>query len=138
MVAWITVVHQIGSALAAYFAGVQRIAFDTYFESFILAGSLLISVTVLVLFIGTGREQDAEPAIIGARGRFALTRDIASSAAGGRLGGGHLLHLGFGRRGAESEPDPVTPPFSPVFDRVGQRNGGVGDHLKKCDPLLRG
>jgi predicted MFS family arabinose efflux permease len=65
MVAWITVIHQIGSAGAAYFAGVLRIAFDTYFEAFIISGMLLVAVAVMVLFIGAGRgrEQEAEPAI---------------------------------------------------------------------------
>jgi sugar phosphate permease len=66
MVAWITVIHQIGSASAAYLAGVLRIAFGTYFEAFILSGFLLIAVAVMVLFIGTGHQPDAEPAIIGA------------------------------------------------------------------------
>jgi predicted MFS family arabinose efflux permease len=66
MVAWITVIHQIGSASAAYLAGVLRIAFGTYFEAFILSGFLLITVAIMVLFIGAGREQDVEPAILGA------------------------------------------------------------------------
>jgi len=65
MVAWITVIHQIGSASAAYLAGVLRIAFGTYFEAFIISGMLLVAVAVMVLFIGAGRgrEQEAEPAI---------------------------------------------------------------------------
>jgi sugar phosphate permease len=65
MVAWITVIHQIGSASAAYLAGVLRIAFATYFEAFIISGMLLVAVAVMVLFIGAGRgrEQEAEPAI---------------------------------------------------------------------------
>ena len=41
MVAWITVVHQIGSASAAYLGGVLRIAFGTYLEAFMLSGMLL-------------------------------------------------------------------------------------------------
>jgi hypothetical protein len=53
MVAWITVIHQIGSASAAYLAGVLRIAFGTYIEAFI--GILLIIAAVMVLFIGAGR-----------------------------------------------------------------------------------
>jgi sugar phosphate permease len=49
MVAWITVIHQVGSASAAYF------------EAFVLAGLLLIGAAVMVLFIGvSGR--GAEPA----------------------------------------------------------------------------
>jgi sugar phosphate permease len=65
MVAWITVIHQIGSASAAYFAAVLRIAFGTYFEAFIFSGMLLIAVAVMVLFIGVGngREPEVEPAI---------------------------------------------------------------------------
>lgn len=62
MVAWITVIHQIGSASAAYFAGVLRIAFGTYIEAFIAAGILLIAAAVMVLFVGagrTGREREA-------------------------------------------------------------------------------
>jgi sugar phosphate permease len=65
MVAWITVIHQIGSASVAYFAGVLRIASGTYFEAFIFSGMLLIAVAVMVLFIGAGRarEPKAAPAI---------------------------------------------------------------------------
>jgi sugar phosphate permease len=65
MVAWITVIHQIGSASAAWFAGVSRIAFGTYFEAFILAGMLLVAVAVMVLFvnIGRGREPEVETAV---------------------------------------------------------------------------
>ena len=55
MVAWITVIHQIGSASAAYLAGVLRIAFGTYIEAFIMSGILLIIAAVMVLFIGAGR-----------------------------------------------------------------------------------
>jgi sugar phosphate permease len=65
MVAWITVIHQIGSASAAYFAAVLRIAFGTYFEAFIFSGMLLVAVAVMMLFIGAGhgREPEVEPAI---------------------------------------------------------------------------
>jgi hypothetical protein len=65
MVAWITVIHQIGGASAAYLAGVLRIVFGSYFEAFIVSGMLLIAVAVMVLFIGAGRgrEPEVEPAI---------------------------------------------------------------------------
>jgi sugar phosphate permease len=65
MVAWITVIHQIGSASVAYFAAVLRIAFGTYFEAFIFSGMLLVAVAVMMLFIGAGhgREPEVEPAI---------------------------------------------------------------------------
>ena len=54
MVAWITVIHQIGSASAAYLAGVLRIAFGTYLEAFMLSGVLLIAAALMVLFVGAG------------------------------------------------------------------------------------
>ena len=60
MVAWITVIHQVGSASAAYFAGVLRIAFGTYFEAFIISGMLLVAVAVMVLFIGAGHGREPE------------------------------------------------------------------------------
>ena len=62
MVAWITVIHQIGSAAAAYFAGVLRIAFGSYFEAFMISGMLLVAVAVMVLFIGAGRGREPEVA----------------------------------------------------------------------------
>jgi hypothetical protein len=55
MIAWITVIHQIGSAPAAYLAGVLRITFGTYIEAFILSGILLIAAAVATLFIGAVR-----------------------------------------------------------------------------------
>jgi sugar phosphate permease len=61
MVAWITVIHQVGGALAAYLAGVSRGAFGTYLEAFVFSGLLLIGAAVMVLFIGVGG-REAEPA----------------------------------------------------------------------------
>ena len=55
MVAWITVIHQVGGALAAYLGGVLRIAFGTYLEAFMLAGLLCIGAALMVLLIGAGR-----------------------------------------------------------------------------------
>jgi hypothetical protein len=49
-----------GSAVAAYFAGVLRIACGTYFEAFILSRMLLVAVAVMVLFIGAGRRPNVE------------------------------------------------------------------------------
>src|SRR5882672_3876321 len=46
MVAWITVIHQIGGASIAYLAGVLRIGFGTYFEAFMLAGLLCIAAAI--------------------------------------------------------------------------------------------
>ena len=63
MVAWITVIHQIGSASAAYLAGVLRIAFGTYLEAFMLSGVLLIAASLMVLFVGVrGRVRSPEVA----------------------------------------------------------------------------
>jgi len=61
MVAWITVIHQIGGASVAYLAGVLRIGFGTYFEAFMLAGLLCIAAALMVLLIGIGRGGVAEP-----------------------------------------------------------------------------
>jgi sugar phosphate permease len=61
MVAWITVIHQIGGALAAYLGGVLRISFGSYFEAFLFAGLLCFAAALMALFIGVGR-RDAEPA----------------------------------------------------------------------------
>ena len=57
MVAWITVIHQIGSASSAYVAGLLRLDFGTYFEAFILSGTLLIGAAFMVLLIGSGRNR---------------------------------------------------------------------------------
>jgi sugar phosphate permease len=55
MVAWITVIHQVGGALAAFLAGVLRISYGSYLEAFMLSGLLCILAAVMVLFIGAGR-----------------------------------------------------------------------------------
>jgi len=61
MVAWITVIHQIGGASAAYLGGLLRIGFGTYLEAFMLSGLLSIAAALMVLFISAGRS-DREPA----------------------------------------------------------------------------
>jgi sugar phosphate permease len=63
MVAWITVIHQIGGALAAYLGGVMRGMFGTYLEAFLFAGLLLLGAALMVLFIGVGG-REPEPADI--------------------------------------------------------------------------
>jgi sugar phosphate permease len=67
MVAWITVIHQMGGALAAYVGGVLRISFGTYLEAFLLAGLLCFAAALMALLIGVGGRrakivQDAVPA----------------------------------------------------------------------------
>jgi len=44
MVAWITVIHQIGGASVAYLAGVLRIGFGTYFEASMLPGPTIAAI----------------------------------------------------------------------------------------------
>ena len=61
MVAWITVIHQVGGALAAYLGGVLRISFGTYLEAFALAGLLCFGAASMSLLIGPGGRR-AEPA----------------------------------------------------------------------------
>src|SRR5690242_10286314 len=61
MVAWITVIHQVGGAAAAYLGGVLRISFGTYLEAFLLAGLLCFAATAMALSIGAGGRR-AEPA----------------------------------------------------------------------------
>jgi sugar phosphate permease len=55
MVAWITALHMIGGAMAAYLGGLLRITFGTYFEAFMLSGLLGIAAALSVLLIGVGR-----------------------------------------------------------------------------------
>ncbi len=61
MVAWITVIHQVGGAAAAYLGGVLRISFGTYLEVFLLAGLLCFAAALMSLLIGLGGRR-AEPA----------------------------------------------------------------------------
>jgi sugar phosphate permease len=61
MVAWITVIHQVGGALAAYLGGLLRITFGTYLEAFMLAGLLCVGAALMVLFIGADRARDQPP-----------------------------------------------------------------------------
>jgi sugar phosphate permease len=62
MVAWITVIHQVGGAAAAYLGGLLRITFGTYLEAFMLSGLLCIGAALMVLFIGAGRRDRGETA----------------------------------------------------------------------------
>ncbi len=65
MVAWITVIHHVGGALAAYLGGVLRISFGTYPEAFLLAGLLCFGAAAMAMLIGFGRRgAQPEPAAI--------------------------------------------------------------------------
>jgi predicted MFS family arabinose efflux permease len=55
MVAWITVIHQVGAAAAAYLGGALRSGSGTYFKAFMMAGLMCIGAALIVLFIGAGR-----------------------------------------------------------------------------------
>jgi sugar phosphate permease len=57
MVAWITVVHQIGGASAAFLAGLLRISYGSYMQAFMLSGLLCIVAALMVLFIGAGKSR---------------------------------------------------------------------------------
>ena len=57
MVAWITVIHQVGGAAAAFLAGVLRISYGSYLQAFMLSGVLCIIAALMVLFIGAGRSR---------------------------------------------------------------------------------
>jgi sugar phosphate permease len=61
---WIFASHQIGSAAAAYFAGLMRADLGSYLQAFILSGLLCFGAALMVLFIGVdwGRREPAASA----------------------------------------------------------------------------
>jgi MFS family permease len=59
MYGWITVMHQIGSATAAYASGLLRTYRGDYFDAFIAAGVLCFVAATLVL--GIGRRSPGQP-----------------------------------------------------------------------------
>jgi sugar phosphate permease len=63
MVAWITAIHMVGGALAAYLGGLLRITFGSYLEAFILSGLLCIGAALMVLLIGAG-QREREPVAV--------------------------------------------------------------------------
>ncbi len=63
MVAWITAIHMVGGALAAYLGGLLRITFGSYLEAFMLSGLLCIGAALMVLLIGAGR-REREPVAV--------------------------------------------------------------------------
>jgi sugar phosphate permease len=61
---WIFASHQLGSAAAAYFAGLMRADLGSYLEAFILSGLLCFAAALMVMFIGLDwrkREPVAQP-----------------------------------------------------------------------------
>ena len=49
--------HQLGSAAAAYFAGLMRADLGSYLEAFILSGLLCFAAALMVMFIGVDRRR---------------------------------------------------------------------------------
>ncbi len=62
---WIFAAHQIGSATAAYFAGLMRADLGTYLQAFISSGLLCFGAALMVLFIGVDWRR-ARPAVASA------------------------------------------------------------------------
>ena len=60
MYGWITVTHQLGSAAAAYGAGILRTLFGDYLGAFVVAGLLCFAAALLVLRVGA-RPRGAVP-----------------------------------------------------------------------------
>ncbi len=59
MFGWISAVHQIGGATAAYVAGLLRVGLGSYTEAFLISGTLCFVAATLVMFIGrTPRKQE--------------------------------------------------------------------------------
>ncbi|HWA80787.1 MAG TPA: MFS transporter [Acetobacteraceae bacterium] len=56
MFGWIAASHQLGAASVAFLAGLLRSDFGTYLQAFLLAGGLCLVASVMVTFIGSGRE----------------------------------------------------------------------------------
>jgi len=59
---WIFASHQIGSAAAAYFAGLMRADLGSYLQAFILSGLLCFGAALMVMFIGVDWRR-AQPAV---------------------------------------------------------------------------
>ena len=62
---WIFASHQIGSASAAYFAGLMRTDLGSYLQAFILSGLMCFAAALMVMFIGVDWRR-AQPAVAGA------------------------------------------------------------------------
>jgi sugar phosphate permease len=67
MYGWITLAHQLGSAAAAYGAGIERTFFGDYFGAFIAAGLLCCAAALLVLCVGRRRRGAVPPDLATAR-----------------------------------------------------------------------
>jgi sugar phosphate permease len=59
MFGWISTSHQLGGAMAAYFAGVIRVDLGNYTQAFIISGALCFVAATLVMFIGRAPSRPA-------------------------------------------------------------------------------
>jgi sugar phosphate permease len=68
MYGWIMVMHQVGSAVAAYGSGLLRTEVGDYYAAFISAGALCMVAAVMVLGVGKTRKgpSAARPVLVGA------------------------------------------------------------------------
>ncbi len=66
MYGWVTCVHQMGGASAAFFGGVMRDSFDTYMHAFLISGLLCLLASVMVWLIGYNWKQPEQPAVTAA------------------------------------------------------------------------
>ena len=57
MFGWISAVHQLGGAAAAYVGGLMRVGLGSYMEAFIVSGVLCFIGAALVMFIGRSPKQ---------------------------------------------------------------------------------
>ena len=57
MFGWISAIHQLGSASAAYLAGVIRVDLGNYTQAFIISGALCFVAAVLVMAVGRSPAQ---------------------------------------------------------------------------------
>jgi MFS family permease len=59
---WLTCIHQLGGAVAAFGAGSLRTALESYLESFLISGVACLLTALLVLAIGRARRAPSAPA----------------------------------------------------------------------------
>ena len=63
---WIMVMHQVGSAFAAYGSGLLRTLAGDYTVAFWISGGLCMAAAIMVLRIGRKKPSAARPALVGA------------------------------------------------------------------------
>jgi len=61
---WIVVIHQVGSAAAAYGAGLLRTYTGDYTSSFWISGALCAAAAIMVLNVGRKKPSAARPALV--------------------------------------------------------------------------